>query len=107
MRRLFAAVLIYALGLMNALPAGAQVQIPPDQIPPDMRPITFPLIGPVSYYDDFGAPRGSGGTHHGIDIMGKGGKGQLLVAAVDGTVSYVVSPQATWGYSITIRDKDG
>lgn len=104
MRRLLAAIFVCLLTLMNVLPAEAQMQIPVDQIPPEIRSIIFPVIGPVSYYDDFGQPRGSG-THHGNDLMGR--KGQMLVAAVDGTVSYVVSPQASWGYSITLRDKDG
>jgi murein DD-endopeptidase MepM/ murein hydrolase activator NlpD len=37
--------------------------------------------------------------------MGK--KMMPLVAVVDGEISLVVYPQATWGYSVTIRDKDG
>lgn len=69
------------------------------------REIVFPVVGAVSYSDDFGDPRSNGGTHEGNDIMGK--KMMPLIAAVDGTISNVEYPEATWGYSISIRDKDG
>ncbi len=68
------------------------------------RTITFPVIGNVSYYDDFGAPR-VGHTHEGNDLMGH--KMMPLVAAVTGTVRQVIWPEATWGYSVTIEDADG
>lgn len=72
----------------------------------NVRTIVFPVIGKVTYYDDFGVPR-DGGTrlHEGQDLMGK--KMLPLVAAVDGTVINVNYPEASWGYSITIKDKDG
>ncbi len=71
---------------------------------PLIRPITFPVIGSVTYWDDFGAPR-VGHTHEGNDLMGR--KMLPLVAAVDGTVRSVTYPEATWGYSVTIEDADG
>ncbi len=70
----------------------------------EVRPIVFPVIGPVSYYDDFGAPR-VGHTHEGNDLMGR--KMLPLVAAVDGVVSWVQYPQPDWGYAISLRDSDG
>lgn len=70
----------------------------------DVRNIIFPVIGRVTYYDDFGAPR-NGHTHEGNDLMGS--KMLPLVAAVTGTVRSVVYPQATWGYSVTLEDSDG
>jgi peptidoglycan hydrolase-like protein with peptidoglycan-binding domain len=70
------------------------------------RAITFPVDGPNSFRNDFGEPRGGGTrTHEGIDIVAD--KMTPLVSAVDGVVSYIVSPQASWGYSISIRDADG
>jgi len=69
-----------------------------------VRPIIFPVIGSVSYYDDFGAPR-VGHTHQGNDLMGH--KLMPLVAAVDGTVSWVQYPEPSWGYAIAIRDSEG
>ncbi len=69
-----------------------------------VRTIIFPVIGKVSYYDDFGNPR-VGHTHEGNDLMGK--KLMPLVAAVDGTISLVNYPEKDWGYSVTIRDSEG
>ena len=70
----------------------------------EVRPIIFPVIGAVSYYDDFGAPR-AGHSHEGNDLMGR--KMLPLVAAVDGTVNWVRYPQASWGYAVSLRDADG
>ena len=69
-----------------------------------VRNIIFPVIGKVSYYDDFGAPR-VGHTHEGNDLIGK--KMMPLLAAADGTVSFAVWPQASYGYMVSIRDSDG
>lgn len=70
----------------------------------EVRSIVFPVIGKVSYYDDFGAPR-TGHSHEGNDLMGK--KMLPLVAAVDGVVQWVQYPQPDWGYAISLRDADG
>lgn len=84
-----------ALVLLGTVPAQALV-----------RPIAFPVDGPHSFRNDFSEPRGGGTREHlGIDIITK--KMTPVVAAADGEVSYVVSPQASWGYSITIRDAEG
>ena len=47
--------------------------------------ILFPVDGPVSYTDTFGAPR-AGHTHEGEDLMGK--KLQPLLAVAD-AVAYI------------------
>lgn len=70
-----------------------------------VRDIRFPVNGEVRYQDDFGDPRSGGRTHEGIDIMGE--KMMPLVAAVDGYVSYLVYPEASWGYAITLEDAEG
>lgn len=70
----------------------------------ETRDITFPVIGSVSYSDDFGAPR-TGHTHEGNDLFGS--KGQPLVATVDGSIRYVAWPQPSYGYYVTITDEDG
>ena len=70
-----------------------------------VRTITFPVIGHVTYYDDFGNDRSGGRTHEGNDLMGK--KMLPLVAAVDGTIINVNYPEESWGMAVTIRDKDG
>lgn len=71
----------------------------------EIRPITFPVIGSVSYTDTFGAPRGDGRTHEGQDLMGR--KMQQLVGAVEGRVSYITLTQPSWGWSIWIKDSAG
>jgi hypothetical protein len=47
--------------------------------------LIFPVVGPVSYTDDFGQPRGTG-KHEGNDLMA--GKRQLAVAVEAGTVGF-------------------
>ena len=47
--------------------------------------IIFPVVGPVQYIDDFGAPRGSG-RHQGNDLMAA--KKSPAVAAESGKVKY-------------------
>ncbi len=69
----------------------------------ETRDIFFPTEKTVVFSDDFGAPR-SGHTHEGVDMMGE--KMMPLYAAVDG-VAYVVDPEASWGYEITLKDADG
>jgi hypothetical protein len=69
-----------------------------------VRPIVFPVLGGGSYTDDFYSPR-SGGIHHATDIISS--KMREEVAAVDGTITNLVTPEADWGYSVTIRDDDG
>lgn len=88
------AFLVSAMPLLAAQPARAEI----------VRNIVFPVIGAVSYSNDFGDPR-SGRTHEGNDLMGK--KMQQLVSAVDGTVRFIAYPQPSWGYSVWIRDSEG
>lgn len=71
----------------------------------ELRDIRFPVDGSVAYRDDFGEPRNGGRTHEGIDMLGE--KMMPLVSAVDGRVSYVVVPEASWGYAVVIEDADG
>jgi putative cell wall-binding protein len=73
---------------------------------PLKTPMTFPVIGKVSYTDTFGAPRDGGArAHEGTDIMGS--KMQQLVAAVDGTVTQLTIPQPSYGYMLVITGDDG
>jgi len=70
----------------------------------ETRDVRFPVIGPVWFSDDFGAPR-VGHTHIGNDIFGV--KGQPLVAAVSGTIKFVPSPEPSYGYYVEIEAPDG
>lgn len=87
-------ILILEWFVITPLPAAAT----------ETRAITFPVLGPVSYSNDFGAPR-SGHTHEGNDLMGT--KGQVLLAAVDGTIRQVAYPEPSYGWYISLTDKDG
>lgn len=68
------------------------------------RNITFPVIGQVTFSNDFGAPR-VGHTHEGNDIFGA--KMSPLIAASDGVVSFISYPQPSWGWAVFIDDVDG
>lgn len=66
--------------------------------------LLFPVVGQARFSNDFTSPR-SDGQHNATDIMAN--KGQYIVAAVSGTITYVPYNQPTWGYMITIKDDDG
>ena len=77
---LFLAVM---LGLLAGTAAAAAPKVP--------EHIIFPVIGPVTYTNDFGAPRG-GGAHQGNDMMAA--KRSPAVAAEAGTVKYWTTSRA-------------
>jgi murein DD-endopeptidase MepM/ murein hydrolase activator NlpD len=80
--------------------------------PPDVTPrltaggYVFPVYGPCSFGDTFGAPRGdiASGWHHGEDIFGQ--LGTPLLAVADGTV-FSVGWNDVGGYRLWLRDHDG
>jgi hypothetical protein len=85
--------------------------IPPviNQIPKVTPALTaggyvFPVYGPVSYGDTFGAPRADVGWHHGDDIFGT--LGQPLLAVADGTV-FSVGWNDIGGNRLWLRDSQG
>jgi murein DD-endopeptidase MepM/ murein hydrolase activator NlpD len=80
--------------------------------PPDVTPrltaggYVFPVYGPCSFGDTFGAPRGDivSGWHHGEDIFAP--LGAPLLAVADGTV-FSVGWNDVGGYRLWLRDHDG
>jgi hypothetical protein len=70
------------------------------------RAIAFPVDGANYYRNDFHEPRG-GGTrlHVGNDIIAA--KMTPVVSTVDGYVTYVASPEPSWGYEVNIQDSEG
>jgi murein DD-endopeptidase MepM/ murein hydrolase activator NlpD len=68
--------LLLALALLT-LAAGASAATP--------QKIIFPVLGTVTYTDDFGAPR-PGGAHQGNDLMAP--KRSLALAAEAGKVEF-------------------
>jgi hypothetical protein len=68
--------------------AAALIAVPPARAavaPKAQGPIVFPVVGPVSYTDDFGQPR-AGGPHQGIDILAP--RKAIAVAAEAGRVKF-------------------
>ncbi|OHA17733.1 MAG: hypothetical protein A2664_03930 [Candidatus Taylorbacteria bacterium RIFCSPHIGHO2_01_FULL_46_22b] len=91
----FLAVIVFLVSSSIASTARAQV-----------RTIIFPVSGEYSFRNDFAEPRAGGAREHlGIDIIAD--KMTPVVAVADGTITYIAIPQASWGYSITIRDSEG
>jgi murein DD-endopeptidase MepM/ murein hydrolase activator NlpD len=98
----------------NALGTGVGPEKPNLTIrpPPDVTPrltaggYVFPVYGPSSFGDTFGAPRGdiASGWHHGEDIFGQ--LGEPLLAVADGTV-FSVGWNDIGGYRLWLRDKAG
>ena len=79
---------------------------PPEDWP--VRLISFPVAGPVTYYDDWGACRGGPDCprrHIGNDVIGR--RLQPLLAATDGVVSHLVLDHPTAGWGLVITDAEG
>jgi len=64
----------------------------------------FPVYGPSSYIDTFGAPRADVSYHHGDDIFGQ--LGQPLLAVADGTI-FSVGWNKVGGYRLWLLDEQG
>lgn len=93
-----------ALQLLFVLIAITATLAPTIVVADDIRPITFPVLGPTTYHNDFGAPC-VGHLHAGNDLIGS--KLQPLVAAVDGTIQFVAYPEPIYGYAVFLRDAIG
>lgn len=73
----------------------------------DVRPIVFPVLGPTTFWNDWGACRdGCARLHQGTDLLGV--RLQPLLAASDGTITRVRSVAAgKAGVVVTITDPAG
>jgi murein DD-endopeptidase MepM/ murein hydrolase activator NlpD len=82
------------------------VRSPPPGVRPDItgRGYVFPVYGPVSFADDFGAPRASTGWHHGSDVFAPLGAPVLAVAG--GTV-FSAGWNPVGGWRLWLRDGKG
>jgi murein DD-endopeptidase MepM/ murein hydrolase activator NlpD len=71
-----------------------------------VRPITFPVAGPVSYVNDFGACRdGCTRSHKGNDVIGD--RLQPILAMHDGVIDHLIINHPTAGWGVAIRDDEG
>lgn len=80
---------------------------PPVEVEWPVRPIVFPVVGPVGYVDTWGAYRASipSKFHVGVDLIGV--RLQPLVAAVSGTITRYVVDHPTAGWGIVLTGDDG
>lgn len=67
--------------------------------------LLFPIVGGGSFTDDYNGYRSLNGVHRATDIFAP--KHTPVVAAVDGTVEWIVYPQPNWGWSLSIIDQEG
>jgi hypothetical protein len=89
-------ILLLTVTALLTLVAGAGAAAPPQKI-------VFPVLGSVTYTDDFGDPR-SGGVHQGIDIMAP--KRSLALAAEAGKVEFWTH-SATAGCMLYLHGQSG
>jgi hypothetical protein len=93
-------------------PPGATGGPPPIVLnpPPGVRPqitgqgYVFPVYGPVSFTNDFAAPRADTGWHHGNDIFAP--LGAPILAVADGTL-FNVGWNDLGGHRLWLRDRQG
>jgi murein DD-endopeptidase MepM/ murein hydrolase activator NlpD len=91
---------------------GAEVPSLVRRDPPDVTPrltaggYVFPVYGPSSFVDTYGAPRASiaSGWHHGEDIFAP--LGAPILAVADGTV-FSVGWNRVGGWRLWLRDREG
>ncbi len=85
----------------------APAPLPPAHPDGEVRSIAFPVLGPISYSNDWGACRDGCTRHHeGNDLIGV--RMQPLLAATDGTVTRArLEAQGKAGAIVTITDADG
>jgi murein DD-endopeptidase MepM/ murein hydrolase activator NlpD len=70
-----------------------------------VRAVTFPVAGPVSYVNDFGACRDNCTRFHkGNDLIGD--RLQPLLAMHDGVIDHLIN-HPTAGFGVAIRDDEG
>ena len=87
-------------------PVGPDTPAPVRGIDGITRHIAFPVLGPVSYSNDWGACRDGCARHHeGNDLLGV--RMQPLLAAVDGTITRVQTDAGISGNGITVTGADG
>jgi murein DD-endopeptidase MepM/ murein hydrolase activator NlpD len=82
------------------------VKDPPPGVEPQITTegFVFPVYGPSSFTDDFGAGRASTGWHHGNDIFAS--LGAPILAVTDGTL-FLVGWNGIGGNRLWLRDDDG
>ena len=85
---------------------GSVFKLPPTDVSAPLSPdgYVFPVYGPSSFTDTFGAPRAGVGWHHGEDIFAP--LGAPLLAVADGTI-FSVGWNDRGGFRLWLRDRQG
>lgn len=92
--------------LVVALATSLSGMVPPAAAAADsIYPMVFPLAGPNSYTDTFGAPRSGGRTHAGIDILAD--KMVPVVAVASGTVGWMHDERGGKCCAMALNHDDG
>jgi murein DD-endopeptidase MepM/ murein hydrolase activator NlpD len=95
-------------GPKNVEPTGIPpvVRQPPEGLRPKLTKgrYVFPIYGPSSFTNTFGAPRAITGWHHGEDIFAP--LGAPILAVTDGTL-FSVGWNDVGGYRLWLRDRQG
>ncbi len=98
---------IALLALLGAGPAPTPAGAVPAVAPEDVHDLVFPVAGPASYTDTWGACRGTGcsRSHEGTDIFAP--KLTPVVATRDGVVSYTAVDRGISGNMVAVVDDEG
>jgi murein DD-endopeptidase MepM/ murein hydrolase activator NlpD len=82
------------------------VEDPPADVRPELTPerYVFPVYGPSTFTDDFGAARAITGWHHGNDVFAP--VGAPVLAVTDGTL-FLVGWNDVGGLRLWLRDGEG
>jgi murein DD-endopeptidase MepM/ murein hydrolase activator NlpD len=94
----------------SSRPKPEKQKTPKYRVAPEVHPpltagrYVFPVYGPSSYVDTYGAPRADVTYHHGDDIFGQ--LGQPLLAVADGTI-FSVGWNGVGGNRLWLRDSQG
>lgn len=67
--------------------------------------LLFPVLNGGSFTNDYNGYRSLNGVHRATDIFAP--KNTPVVAAVDGVVEWAPFPEPSWGWGVSIRDKEG
>ncbi|MEZ5381684.1 MAG: M23 family metallopeptidase [Microthrixaceae bacterium] len=97
-----ACIAALALGATGCVAASA----PPTKVDAYKNQLDrFPVVGAVSFKNDYGSSRGGGSrSHQGVDIMAN--RGQRVVAPESGTIT-TAKWSSSCGYSLGISGDDG